>query len=462
MTNPQLIQNPHLVRVLLCYNTSMNVKKLLSNLVLSVPLAILLAAGVTFAAWATSTWHGTNSWIANGSVINAQKVAENFEYLYANLGGDNEVSEMGIHATWSQSLLNSTFTNITSMTEVNNDFSTSTFSGGNFTVGSGEDGWYILSGDASAPNASDELQLKIRVNSITIASQSSKTTTGAPVVSASGSYKLSVGDVVYLHVRQISGATKTITGRFSVTKIAGESGGGGGGGGGTSLWSQNGSSIYYNGGNVGIGTANPATNLHILGDFHIARDPTIVPGAMYANISDEPADYDEEFVISMWDGEWGGDGPRGDDRSSIFIGPNSLTGGVGRVEFSAGKFHFDTGNVGIGVENPGEKLDVAGNVRATAFLYSSDRRLKDNIRPLANALGNILKLRPANFVWKKDKSNDVGLIAQEVEEILPTVVHTDAGGFKTVDYAKLTTYLIGAMQEQQKQIDALKAQCVAY
>ena len=107
----------------------------------------------------------------------------------------------------------------------------------------------------------------------------------------------------------------------------------------------------------------------------------------------------------------------------------------------------------------------------TAFSTSvgSDRRLKENIKPLENNLEKILELKPSSFRWKiNQKKDDVGLIAQEVEPILPEVVKevhsignevVDLTGeihHKTIDYSKLTTFLIGAIQEQQKQIDELK------
>ena len=107
----------------------------------------------------------------------------------------------------------------------------------------------------------------------------------------------------------------------------------------------------------------------------------------------------------------------------------------------------------------------------TAFSTSvgSDKRLKENIKPLENNLEKILELKPSSFRWKiNQKKNDVGLIAQEVEPILPEVVKeahsigkevVDLTGeihHKTIDYSKLTTFLIGAIQEQQRQIDELK------
>lgn len=121
--------------------------------------------------------------------------------------------------------------------------------------------------------------------------------------------------------------------------------------------------------NVGIGTATPLGKLTVMGGaFKIANTNTIIPGSMYTAVSDETADYDEEFVISMH-GDINGDGTldsteHGDDRSSIFIGPNSHTGQVGRIELNANKINV-TGNMGIGIgqADPQAKLDVNGGVR---------------------------------------------------------------------------------------------------
>jgi hypothetical protein len=94
--------------------------------------------------------------------------------------------------------------------------------------------------------------------------------------------------------------------------------------------------------------------------------------------------------------------------------------------------------------------------------------LKRKGKALENNLEKILELKPSSFRWKvKDKQDDIGLIAQEVEKVIPEIVREnisignteeflDGNTYKTVDYAKLTTYLIGAVQEQQKQIDGLK------
>ncbi len=109
-----------------------------------------------------------------------------------------------------------------------------------------------------------------------------------------------------------------------------------------------------------------------------------------------------------------------------------------------------------------------GSVQATSFLYISDARLKKNVKALDAGLVALMKLKPVSFTWKEDATgmegmkdpragtDDIGLIAQEVEEIIPGIVSTNAQGVKSVDYVRLVPVLIKAMQEQQAHIDLLE------
>ena len=93
--------------------------------------------------------------------------------------------------------------------------------------------------------------------------------------------------------------------------------------------------------------------------------------------------------------------------------------------------------------------------------YASDRRLKDNIIPILNPLEKLAKINGYEFDWNENqqvyKGHDVGVIAQEIEEILPELVTTRDNGDKAVKYEKLTAFLISVVKEQQKQIDELKS-----
>jgi molecular chaperone GrpE (heat shock protein) len=92
---------------------------------------------------------------------------------------------------------------------------------------------------------------------------------------------------------------------------------------------------------------------------------------------------------------------------------------------------------------------------------SSDVRLKENIKTLDNSLDKILKLRGVTFTWKANPEygTRIGFIAQEFEKIIPELSFTNpVDGYKGINYAEVTAVLVEAVKEQQKQIEALKAE----
>ena len=149
-----------------------------------------------------------------------------------------------------------------------------------------------------------------------------------------------------------------------------------------------------------------------------------------------------------------------------------------------------SGNFGIGTTSPTAKVHIVGTgttVSTTALyvanssnnfifsvqdngtvraandiiaFYSSDKNLKTNIQPLSNPIEKIKQIGGYEFDWKPESDHtghDVGVIAQEIESILPEVVTTRDNGYKAVRYEKIVPLLIEAIKEQQKQIDELKA-----
>ncbi|MDP7453273.1 MAG: tail fiber domain-containing protein [Arenicellales bacterium] len=93
---------------------------------------------------------------------------------------------------------------------------------------------------------------------------------------------------------------------------------------------------------------------------------------------------------------------------------------------------------------------------ATKFITSSDARLKTDIRPLNNALDTVLSLQGKQYRLIDEAVNqtDIGLIAQDVEKVLPQIVTQSEDGYKAIDYQSLTAVLIEAMKEQQGQFTA--------
>ena len=92
----------------------------------------------------------------------------------------------------------------------------------------------------------------------------------------------------------------------------------------------------------------------------------------------------------------------------------------------------------------------------------SDRRFKQNITPISSALDKVAKLQGVTFTWDRAaypkrffaEGVQVGLIAQDVETVIPEVVHTDKEGFKSIEYDKLTAVLIEAVKELRVKIAA--------
>ena len=100
-------------------------------------------------------------------------------------------------------------------------------------------------------------------------------------------------------------------------------------------------------------------------------------------------------------------------------------------------------------------------LNAEALTQSSDARLKKDIDPITLGLEAILQLEGKTYKWSdtsRSQQTHIGLIAQEVEKVIPEVVTEDENGFKAIAYAKLTTILIEAIKEQQTRITELENQ----
>jgi hypothetical protein len=125
----------------------------------------------------------------------------------------------------------------------------------------------------------------------------------------------------------------------------------------------------------------------------------------------------------------------------------------------------DATHITIGGDATGEyAIDVAtgsnakNKMRAAAFVTYSDERLKNDIKPLRNALKTVNSLKAVNFTWKSDGGKDFGFLAQDLKKVIPQAVHGNDEGFFGVDYGRLTAVLVSAIQEQSLEIEALKAE----
>jgi len=159
----------------------------------------------------------------------------------------------------------------------------------------------------------------------------------------------------------------------------------------------------------------------------------------------------------------------GDGTFSWGAAGESYTAGTGMTltgtEFSIGQSVATASDVqfnslGVGTAAP----TTAGLIRATndvVAFYSSDKRLKDNIKPIEGALDKVCKLGGYEFDWnaKQDvyEGHDIGVIAQEVEAVFPELVTDRDNGFKAVKYEKLVPALIEAIKELKAEIESLKS-----
>jgi len=171
----------------------------------------------------------------------------------------------------------------------------------------------------------------------------------------------------------------------------------------------------------------------------------------------------------------GGDGDRGSLEFGVYpYGSNTAAVNA----FSSWMTLSHPGNVGIGVSRANTRLHVLGTIYATADVraggdvtayYSSDIKLKENIKNISNPLEKINSIRGVEFDWTDEymkqhggedgyfiRKHDVGVIAQEIERILPEVVIDRADGIKAVKYDRIVALLIEAIKELKSEIDILK------
>ena len=139
---------------------------------------------------------------------------------------------------------------------------------------------------------------------------------------------------------------------------------------------------------------------------------------------------------------------------SIPTNNNQLTNGAGYVTSS----HTHTPSQ-VGLSNlSANGNSLTGNFTATGDITAfSDARVKENIETLPNALEAVKQMRGVTYNKIGEEKQSIGVIAQELEEVVPQLVHTDEEGMKSVAYGNITALLIEALKEQQEQIEELKA-----
>jgi len=191
-------------------------------------------------------------------------------------------------------------------------------------------------------------------------------------------------------------------------------------------------------------TNSIATKMPLAGGT-FTGDATFSGGAGAVTVS---GGSDIRITGGTWSGEFG---------SGIKIQPDSTNS---YIQYQGSLYFRDTsGNNRVTIDSSGN-LTAAANI--TAF---SDARLKTDISTINDALGIVGKLRGVSYKWLKDGSSGIGVIAQEVEQVLPEVVLThdvvdpatgETTEVKSVDYGHIVGVLINAVNELKAEVDALK------
>ena len=165
----------------------------------------------------------------------------------------------------------------------------------------------------------------------------------------------------------------------------------------------------------------------------------------------------------------------GDTATLVSNGANGWTVSGGSIRLPSGTTSilnatasYQVGSLGVGTAATG----TAGEIRATNNItgyYSSDKRLKENVHTIRNALDKVDQIRGVSFEWTDDyieshgglddyfvRKNDIGVIAQEIEVVLPEIVATREDGYKAVRYEMIVPLLIQAIKELKEEIAILK------
>ncbi len=235
-------------------------------------------------------------------------------------------------------------------------------------------------------------------------------------------------------------------------------------------------------GNVGIGTSSPEFKLHVVdqgvyGGIKISG--ANAPGITFEDDSDNAysrivAQNNGELrlsadVANVGSGSFmsfrtAGDVERMriDSFGKLLIGVTSFGNSGGGTEIRGGLMKSSATTTSTHTHNfftspNGAVGSIQTNGSATQFNTTSDGRLKDIIGS-ARGLEVINELNPVSYNWKADGKADEGLIAQEVQEIVPNAVSGSEEEMYQMDYSKLVVHLVAGMKEQQTQIEALQSE----
>jgi hypothetical protein len=242
---------------------------------------------------------------------------------------------------------------------------------------------------------------------------------------------------------------------------------------------------FKSGGNIGINQTNPSFKLDVSGTFNATGAATFastITAATLSTIGTAAAATNVQLNLNGVSGkaqriefqnsgtqQWLMGAGAASETSAFEIYNSNGQMALSITKASSSATFASTvnvsGSLSVGLISPSAtagRIDASNDVVAFS---TSDERLKENIIPITNAIDKINKIGGYTFDWKSDEDlvalhgftgHDVGVIAQQVAEVLPEVVTTRDSGYMAVKYEKLIPLLIEAIKEQQTQIEELK------
>jgi hypothetical protein len=246
----------------------------------------------------------------------------------------------------------------------------------------------------------------------------------------------------------------------------------------SSQWTTLNNNIHFNTGNVGIGITNPNYKLHVDDGILFVGDSLYLNNSSLNTANNYYLLFDNTFNAIL------GSGIAANKIRLMNDTSNNILAGFGMennsIAYHSGTFGSHTFYSGTTNSNYGTgrfQIDQLGNITCTgdfaAFTSISDKRLKTNIIKLDSSIDIIKNLNPVKFNWKyndfiidnKQGKEDVGFIAQEIEEIIPLAtgeykVINSEETYKNIKYERIIPYLVKSIQELIDKVDKLEQEIV--
>lgn len=168
-----------------------------------------------------------------------------------------------------------------------------------------------------------------------------------------------------------------------------------------------------------------------------------------------------EYGIKFPDNPGGGGGDTAwiryyaylNEKTTLEIGVSNDPGGLSQDSINL----VSPAGVGINKQEPSYALDVTGTINATGDIIAfSDERVKKDIETISNPMEKVSQLRGVTYKRIDNDEDGIGVVAQEVEKIIPELVKTDNKGMKSVSYGNFAGLFIEALKDLQTQVEELK------